>query len=91
MTVAKKEELERNTKQCEDRLVRADKLIGGLAGEKGIDAITPLSDSHIFPDNCFFYLLNKNKLTSSRLKFKKLLQVFKVISKTHLSFFPFQS
>ena len=33
-TVAKKNELEFNTKQCEDRLVRADKLIGGLAGEK---------------------------------------------------------
>ncbi|CAG5113648.1 Oidioi.mRNA.OKI2018_I69.chr2.g7738.t1.cds [Oikopleura dioica] len=33
-TVAKKEELERNTQLCQDRLVRADKLIGGLAGEK---------------------------------------------------------
>ena len=33
-TVAKKNELETNTKLCEDRLGRADKLIGGLAGEK---------------------------------------------------------
>ena len=34
LTVAKKNELESNTQLCEDRLVRADKLIGGLAGEK---------------------------------------------------------
>ena len=34
IAVAKKSELEKNTKLCEDRLVRADKLIGGLAGEK---------------------------------------------------------
>ena len=32
--VAKKEELERKTNECEQRLVRAGKLIGGLADEK---------------------------------------------------------
>ncbi|XP_064629143.1 dynein axonemal heavy chain 1-like isoform X2 [Lineus longissimus] len=32
--VNKKEELERKCEQCEQRLVRADKLIGGLADEK---------------------------------------------------------
>jgi dynein heavy chain len=32
--VNKKEELERKVQECEDRLVRADKLIGGLADEK---------------------------------------------------------
>ena len=32
--VAKKEELEMKTTQCEQRLVRAGKLIGGLADEK---------------------------------------------------------
>ncbi|XP_070580015.1 dynein axonemal heavy chain 1-like isoform X2 [Ptychodera flava] len=32
--VSKKQELERNVEECEQRLVRADKLIGGLADEK---------------------------------------------------------
>ena len=32
--VNKKEELERKVQECEERLVRADKLIGGLADEK---------------------------------------------------------
>lgn len=32
--VNKKEELEAKCKLCEDRLVRADKLIGGLSEEK---------------------------------------------------------
>ena len=32
--IDKKDQLEKNTKLCEDRLVRADKLIGGLAGER---------------------------------------------------------
>jgi dynein heavy chain len=33
--IRKKEELENKCKECEARLVRADKLIGGLADEKG--------------------------------------------------------
>ena len=32
--MSKKEELERKTNECEQRLVRAGKLIGGLADEK---------------------------------------------------------
>ena len=40
----KKEELERKCQECEERLVRADKLIGGLADEKDrwADSVTRL-------------------------------------------------